>query len=64
MLEFSALNRTFMPPPLGPGNVIEERVERIQELKDREMRCKMLSSGQDTAIAAMNSQQLQMSAQD
>lgn len=53
-----------MPPPLGPGNVIEERVERIQELKDREMRCKMLSSGQDTAIAAMNSQQLQMSAQD
>lgn len=56
MLEFSALNKTFIPPPLGPeGNIIEGRVERIQELKDREVGCKMLSPGQDTAMAVLNS---------
>ena len=62
MLEFSALNRTSIPPPLVSRNIIEERVERLQELKEKKMNHKMLSSRTDTAIAVMNSEPLQMSA--
>lgn len=61
MLEFSALNRTSVPPPLVSRNIIEERVERLQELKEK-MKHKMLSSRTDTSIAVMNSETLQMSA--
>lgn len=62
MLEFSALNRTSIPPPQVSRNIVEEKVERLQELKEKKMKHKTLSSGKDTAIAVMNSKPLEMSA--
>lgn len=62
MLEFSALNRTSIPPPQVSRNIVEERMERLQELKEKKMKHKTLSSGKDTAIAVMNSEPLEMSA--
>lgn len=54
----SLLRSPEQPLPRGSGNIAEEEEEKSEELEDGEEGGEVLTSGQDLAVARINSQQL------
>lgn len=44
--------------PCGPGNITEERIEKLQDAAHEENCHKIASSGYDMAVATMTTKQL------
>lgn len=54
----SLLRSPEQPLSRGSGNIAEEEEEKSEELEDGEEGGEVLTSGQDLAVARINSQQL------
>lgn len=60
----SLLRSPEQPLSRGSGNIAEEEEEKSEELEDGEQGGEVLTSGQDLAVAHINSQQLWLSTQN